>query len=99
MKFRYPKLYYIKYNYKTELAKRAQLENGTNPSQQINGESRDCCGNNTIIKPGLLRQQEMQRLYGEGCSKIVAMETAIQLTFDRNFDTLMPSPWPYLPLK
>ncbi|ESO07137.1 hypothetical protein HELRODRAFT_170439 [Helobdella robusta] len=51
-----------------------------------------------IEKPGEARMKEMKELYGKGAAKIYAMETAMQLTFDRNFDQKLPKFWPALPL-
>jgi Gemini of Cajal bodies-associated protein 8 len=45
-----------------------------------------------------VRRDEMQLLYGVGAAMIQGMETAMQLTFDRNTDRLKPRPWPALPL-
>lgn len=41
----------------------------------------------------------MKKLYGEDAAKILAMETAMQLTFDRNCDLKQPKYWPVIPLK
>lgn len=50
-------------------------------------------------KPGERRLAEMKKLYGEGASKIQAMETTMQLSFDRNCDKKQPKYWPIIPLK
>uniref|UniRef100_A0A8D0EAY7 Gem nuclear organelle associated protein 8 n=1 Tax=Salvator merianae TaxID=96440 RepID=A0A8D0EAY7_SALMN len=50
-------------------------------------------------KPGERRMAEMKKLYGEGASKIQAMETTMQLSFDRNCDKKQPKYWPIIPLK
>ncbi|XP_072298113.1 gem-associated protein 8 [Eucyclogobius newberryi] len=50
-------------------------------------------------RPGERRAAEMKKLYGENASKIMAMETAMQLTFDRNRDLKQPKFWPVIPLK
>uniref|UniRef100_A0A674IRM7 Gem nuclear organelle associated protein 8 n=1 Tax=Terrapene triunguis TaxID=2587831 RepID=A0A674IRM7_9SAUR len=50
-------------------------------------------------RPGERRMAEMKKLYGVGASKIQAMETAMQLAFDRNCDKKQPKYWPVIPLK
>ncbi|KAI1899278.1 hypothetical protein AGOR_G00060160 [Albula goreensis] len=50
-------------------------------------------------RPGERRGAEMKKLYGEDAAKIQGMETAMQLTFDRNCDRKQPKYWPVIPLK
>lgn len=50
-------------------------------------------------RPGERRGAEMKKLYGKDAAKILAMETAMQLTFDRNCDLKQPKYWPVIPLK
>ncbi|KAL8190265.1 UNVERIFIED_CONTAM: Gem-associated protein 8 [Gekko kuhli] len=50
-------------------------------------------------KPGERRLAEMKKLYGVGANKIQAMETTMQLSFDRNCDKKQPKYWPIIPLK
>ncbi|XP_043315353.1 gem-associated protein 8 isoform X1 [Cervus elaphus] len=50
-------------------------------------------------RPGERRQAEMQRLYGASAAKIQAMETAMQLSFDKHCDRKQPKYWPVIPLK
>ncbi|KAK5616490.1 Gem-associated protein 8 [Crenichthys baileyi] len=50
-------------------------------------------------RPGERRVAEMKKLYGEDAAKILAMEAAMQLTFDRNCDLKQPKYWPVIPLK
>ncbi|XP_054616311.1 gem-associated protein 8 [Dunckerocampus dactyliophorus] len=50
-------------------------------------------------RPGERRGAEMKKLYGEDAAKILAMEAAMQLTFDRNCDLKQPKYWPVIPLK
>ncbi|KAM9830790.1 gem-associated protein 8 isoform X2 [Syngnathus typhle] len=50
-------------------------------------------------RPGERRGAEMKKLYGEDAAKILAMETAMQLTFDRNCDRKQPKYWPVIPLR
>jgi Gemini of Cajal bodies-associated protein 8 len=59
-------------------------------------------GRATVLPPseqkGAVRVAEMRELYGAGAAMIQGMETAMQLTFDRNTDRHKPRPWPALPL-
>ncbi|KAL1776417.1 gem-associated protein 8 [Sigmodon hispidus] len=50
-------------------------------------------------KPGEWRQAEMKRLYGDSAPKILAIEAAIQLSFDKYCDKKQPKYWPVIPLK
>lgn len=50
-------------------------------------------------RPGVRRTFEMKQLYGIDAAKIHGMETAMQLTFDRNCDRLQPKLWPIMPFK
>lgn len=50
-------------------------------------------------RPGERRGAEMKKLYGADAPKILAMEAAVQLTFDRNCDLRQPKYWPVIPLK
>uniref|UniRef100_A0A8D0L3D0 Gem nuclear organelle associated protein 8 n=1 Tax=Sphenodon punctatus TaxID=8508 RepID=A0A8D0L3D0_SPHPU len=50
-------------------------------------------------KPGERRMAEMKKLYGVGAAKIQAMETTMQLNFDKNCDKKQPKYWPVIPLK
>ncbi|NXC43512.1 GEMI8 protein, partial [Penelope pileata] len=50
-------------------------------------------------RPGERRMAEMEKLYGDEAAKILAMETAMQLVFDRNCDKKQPKYWPIIPLK
>ncbi|KAF7214709.1 gem-associated protein 8 [Nothobranchius furzeri] len=50
-------------------------------------------------RPGERRVAEMKKLYGKDSAKILAMEAAMQLTFDRNCDRKQPKYWPVIPLK
>uniref|UniRef100_A0A3B4AJ78 Uncharacterized protein n=1 Tax=Periophthalmus magnuspinnatus TaxID=409849 RepID=A0A3B4AJ78_9GOBI len=52
-----------------------------------------------IERPGERRAAEMKKLYGKDAAKIMAMEAAMQLTFDRNCDLKQPKYWPVIPLK
>ncbi|XP_048053031.1 gem-associated protein 8 isoform X2 [Megalobrama amblycephala] len=49
-------------------------------------------------RPGERRTSEMKKLYGKDAAKIQGMETAMQLTFDRNCDKKQPKYWPVIPL-
>ncbi|XP_049940586.1 gem-associated protein 8-like [Schistocerca serialis cubense] len=48
---------------------------------------------------GQQRIEEMKLLYGKAAPMIMGMETALQLSFDRNVDKLQPRMWPNIPLK
>ncbi|NWR77087.1 GEMI8 protein, partial [Centropus unirufus] len=50
-------------------------------------------------RPGERRMAEMKKLYGAAAAKVQAMETAMQLVFDRNCDKKQPKYWPIIPLK
>lgn len=50
-------------------------------------------------RPGERRLAEMKRLYGDSAAKILAMETAVQLSFDKHCDRKHPKYWPVIPLK
>lgn len=50
-------------------------------------------------RPGAQRQAEMKCLYGDSAAKILAMEAAIQLSFDKKYDRKQPKYWPVIPLK
>ncbi|MBN3303081.1 GEMI8 protein, partial [Amia calva] len=52
-----------------------------------------------VERPGERRMIEMKKLYGEDAAKIQGMETAMQLTFDRNCDKKQPKYWPVIALK
>lgn len=48
---------------------------------------------------GLQRTREMQLMYGKAAPMILGMETAMQLSFDRNCDLRQPKFWPHIPLR
>ncbi|XP_069567896.1 gem-associated protein 8 isoform X2 [Brachyistius frenatus] len=50
-------------------------------------------------RPDETRTAEMKKLYGKDAAKIQAMETAMQLTFNRNCDLKQPNYWPVIPLR
>ncbi|XP_075813421.1 gem-associated protein 8 [Microtus pennsylvanicus] len=52
-----------------------------------------------LEKPGERRQTEMKRLYGDSAPKILAMEAAVQMSFDKYCDKKQPKYWPVIPLK
>ncbi|XP_028427689.1 gem-associated protein 8 isoform X2 [Perca flavescens] len=52
-----------------------------------------------LERPGERRGAEMKKLYGRDSAKILAMEAAMQLNFDRNCDLKQPKYWPVIPLK
>ncbi|XP_071453998.1 gem-associated protein 8-like isoform X2 [Hetaerina americana] len=62
-------------------------------------EESDSNDSSSIKKPDAVRSEEMRMLYGKNHAMIQGMETAMQLTFERNCDILNPVLWPVLPLK
>ena len=50
-------------------------------------------------RPGLRRAAEMKELYGQGAAMIHGMETALQMTYDRNTDIRRPKFWPNMPFR
>ena len=52
-----------------------------------------------LEKPGERRQAEMKGLYGDSAPKILAMEAAVQMSFDKYCDEKQPKYWPVIPLK
>jgi hypothetical protein len=58
---------------------------------------------NSVLLPqmqvGRERSEEMKLMYGEAAPMILGMETAMQLSFNRNCDLKQPKPWPNIPLK
>ncbi|KAH9499510.1 Gem-associated protein 8 [Bulinus truncatus] len=50
-------------------------------------------------RPGIRRAAELKELYGAGAAMIHGMETALQMTFDRDLDRFKPKLWPNMPLK
>ncbi|XP_058476438.1 gem-associated protein 8-like [Solea solea] len=63
------------------------------------GGSQRSTGAPPIERPGERRVAEMKKLYGKDSAKILAIETAMQLTFDRNCDRKQSKYWPVIPLK
>ncbi|XP_014673251.1 PREDICTED: gem-associated protein 8-like [Priapulus caudatus] len=49
-------------------------------------------------RPGVRRAAEMRELYGAGHAMIHGMETAMQLSYDRDCDIKQPKLWPSIPL-
>ncbi|KAG0728616.1 Gem-associated protein 8 [Chionoecetes opilio] len=48
--------------------------------------------------PDVTRRREMHQLYGQASPKLQAMETALQLTFERNAMLYQSQYWPNIPL-
>ncbi|XP_058509462.1 gem-associated protein 8 [Solea solea] len=67
--------------------------------QDLRSGSQKSTGAPPIERPGERRVAEMKKLYGQDSAKILAIETAMQLTFDRNCDRKQPKYWPVIPLK
>lgn len=53
----------------------------------------------SVERPGAQRQAEIKCLYGDSAAKILAMEAAIQLSFDKKADRKQPTYWPVIPLR
>ncbi|CAG9820105.1 unnamed protein product [Phaedon cochleariae] len=51
-----------------------------------------------IIPENKNRLEEMQRIYGARAQKLMGMETAIQLNYERHLEQSKPVVWPSLPL-
>nr|CAI5833991.1 unnamed protein product [Callosobruchus analis] len=68
-------------------------------------KNKDCKNKNKkqLVAPNLpeckQRSQEMANLYGDKAQKIMGMETAMQLDFERCKEQVRPNYWPNLPLK
>ncbi|XP_047485414.1 gem-associated protein 8-like [Penaeus chinensis] len=63
-------------------------------------QSEDSESNSTPKEhPDVVRSREMHQLYGEAAARIHAMETAVQLSFDRISTLYQPQYWPNIPLK
>ncbi|XP_041359547.1 gem-associated protein 8-like [Gigantopelta aegis] len=50
-------------------------------------------------QPGSRRAAEIKELYGKGAAMIHGMETALQMTYDRNMDIKRPKFWPNMPFR
>lgn len=55
-----------------------------------------------IVKPNFPecknRSEELRKIYGDKAPKILGMETALQLNYERHLEKSKPSHWPNLPL-
>lgn len=90
--------------HREELKKQQQMEAEQQESyvpadQDLHGVSWRSSAAPPSERPGERRAAEMKKLYGEDAPKILAMEAAMQLTFDRNCDLKQPKYWPVIPLK
>ncbi|XP_019746262.1 gem-associated protein 8 isoform X1 [Hippocampus comes] len=90
--------------HREELKRQQQLDAKQQDSyvpadQDLRGTSRQASVAPPSERPGERRGAEMKKLYGEDAAKILAMEAAMQLTFDRNCDLKQPKYWPVIPLK
>ncbi|XP_030266228.1 gem-associated protein 8 [Sparus aurata] len=90
--------------HREELKKQQQIEAEQHDSyvpadQDLHGVSWRSSLGPPCERPGERRGAEMKKLYGKDAPKIIAMETAMQLTFDRNCDLKKPKYWPVIPLK
>ncbi|KAM6892805.1 gem-associated protein 8 [Lycodopsis pacificus] len=90
--------------HKEELKKQQQMEAEQHDSyvpadQDLRGVSRRSSAAPPSDRPGERRGAEMKKLYGKDAAKMMAMEAAMQLNFDRNCDLKQPKYWPVIPLK
>ncbi|XP_029379739.1 gem-associated protein 8 [Echeneis naucrates] len=90
--------------HREELKKQQQMEAEQQDSyvpadQDLHGASWRSSAAPPSERPGERRGAEMKKLYGQDAAKILAMEAAMQLTFDRNCDLKQPKYWPVIPLK
>lgn len=89
--------------HREERRRQQQLE-AERLKEYVNADHDLYCNNRRTVKapterPGERRQAEMKRLYGDSAPKILAMETAVQLSFDKHCDRKHPKYWPVIPLK
>ncbi|XP_042369017.1 gem-associated protein 8 isoform X2 [Plectropomus leopardus] len=90
--------------HREELKKQQQMEAEQHDSyvpadQDLRGVSWRSSVTPPSERPGERRGAEMKKLYGKDAPKIMAMEAAMQLNFDRNCDLKQPKYWPVIPLK
>ncbi|XP_031708049.1 gem-associated protein 8 [Anarrhichthys ocellatus] len=90
--------------HKEELKKQQQMEAEQHDSyvpadQDLRGVSWRSSAAPPSDRPGERRGAEMKKLYGKDAAKMLAMEAAMQLNFDRNCDLKQPKYWPVIPLK
>lgn len=90
--------------HREELKKQQQMEAEQHDSyvpadQDLRGASWRSSAAPPSERPGERRGAEMRKLYGKDAAKILAMEAAMQLNFDRNCDLKQPKYWPVIPLK
>ncbi|KAL7369778.1 hypothetical protein ABVT39_008635 [Epinephelus coioides] len=90
--------------HREELKKQQQMEAEQQDSyvpadQDLRGVSWRSSAAPPSERPGERRGAEMKKLYGKDAAKILAMEAAMQLNFDRNCDLKQPKYWPVIPLK
>ncbi|XP_030055436.1 gem-associated protein 8 [Microcaecilia unicolor] len=88
--------------HREELRKQQELEAEQNVYVEADHDLHAASGRSVqppTERPGERRVAEMKKLYGEDAAKIQAMETAMQLNFDRNCDKKRPKYWPVIPMK
>ncbi|KAJ8922558.1 hypothetical protein NQ315_007588 [Exocentrus adspersus] len=66
--------------------KKSNLSNTNRPVSP-----KEPCGKN--------RLEEMKKIYGDKAQKIMGMETALQLNYEKQIEVLKPSHWPSMPLR
>ncbi|KAL6115295.1 gemin8 [Pungitius sinensis] len=90
--------------HREELKKQQQIEDELHESYvPADRDLRDASSRSSAAppsdRPGERRGAEMQKLYGPHAPKVLAMEAAMQLNFDRHCDLKQPKYWPVIPLK
>lgn len=84
---------------KEEKAKRnGMIKEHKDGEDGISDKGGDVCDKVPNLHRKEQRKKEMAQLYGEAAPKIHAMETAVQLSFNRNADLFQPILWPHIPL-
>lgn len=98
----YLKYMEISYRHKMEMKKlnekndeKKQGTDGVSDKKKVSGSK---CDNVRTLYKKEERLKEMSLLYGEAAPKIHAMETALQLVFNKNADSLQPTLWPNIAL-
>uniref|UniRef100_A0A3P9D298 Gem (nuclear organelle) associated protein 8 n=1 Tax=Maylandia zebra TaxID=106582 RepID=A0A3P9D298_9CICH len=78
---------------------REELKNYMPADQDLHSFSLRSSVTPPLERLGERRTAEMKKLYGGDVAKIMALEAAMQLNFERNCDLKQPKYWPVIPLK
>lgn len=90
------------YKHKQEREASKKVKEGGKEVKHVNieeSEEKERTEEAPAERPGSKRTKEMRLLYGKGAAMVHGMETALQMTFDRNIDVLQPRLWPNMPLR